>query len=48
MLEKENAILEKLRKESREAKYTTLIVELKIHDGYILAGEILENRKKLG
>ena len=49
MPDKEDQIIEELKRRSRECvKFGTLLVEFKIQDGKILAGEIIEQKIKLG
>ncbi|MFA5197863.1 MAG: hypothetical protein WC437_05600 [Patescibacteria group bacterium] len=47
-MDKEEAILKELKKRCEETRFGTLKVEFKIQDGKILAGEIVEQRIKLG
>ena len=46
--DKQNKILEELLRRSSEMKYGTMVVEFKVQDGKIVAGEIIEQKIKLG
>lgn len=46
---KEEQVIEELKRRAREdVRYGILVVEFKIQDGKILAGEIVEQKIKLG
>ncbi len=45
---KQDAILKELKRRAEEIRFGSLTVEFKIQDGKIMAGEIIEERKKLG
>lgn len=47
--EKENKIWEEIKRRAQEdIRFGTMKIELKIQDGKILAGEIIEQKIKLG
>jgi hypothetical protein len=48
MEDKEEQIINELKRRCQEVKFGLLRIEFKIQDGKILAGEILEQRVKLG
>ena len=49
MLEdKPNPVLRATEVEAEKLGYGTMVCEYKIHQGKIMAGEIIEKRKKLG
>lgn len=45
---KQNKIFEQLSEEAEKLGFGTLIADLKVQDGKIVSGEIIEQRKKLG
>lgn len=46
--DKEELILEDLKKEARDMKQGVIKIEFKIHEGKIALAEIIEYRRKLG
>jgi hypothetical protein len=46
--DKQEAIIRELKRRAEEVKYGILKIEFKIQDGKIMAGEIIEQRIKLG
>ena len=46
--DKEEIIIRELKRRAEEMRFGTLKIEFKIQDGKILAGEIIEQRIKLG
>lgn len=48
MLDKEEQIIKELKRRAEEMRFGTLTIELKVHEGKISAGEIIEERRKLG
>jgi hypothetical protein len=47
-VEKEDAIIRELKRRADELKFGIMRVDFKIQDGKIVAGEIVEQRIKLG
>ena len=47
-MDKEEVVLEELKKRVREVRFGTILVEFKIHEGKISGGEIVEQKIKLG
>jgi hypothetical protein len=45
---KQDSIINELKRRACEMRFGTMTVELKIHEGQIMAGEIIEKREKLG
>jgi hypothetical protein len=45
---KHNQIIQELERRAKEVNYGVITVELKIHEGKIMAGEIIGQRIKLG
>lgn len=48
MEDKQEVIIKELKRRAEEMRFGTLTIELKIQDGKIMAGEIIEQRIKLG
>lgn len=46
--DKEEQILKELKRRAGEIRFGVLLVEFKIQDGKIMAGEIIEQKIKLG
>jgi hypothetical protein len=46
--DKEEIIIKELKRRAQEVRFGTITTEFKIHDGRIIAGEIMEQRIKLG
>lgn len=46
--DKQDKILSELKHRAEDIRYGTLRVEFKIHEGKIMAGEIIEEKIKLG
>jgi hypothetical protein len=46
--DKQDEIIRELKRRAEEVKYGTITVEFKIQDGKIMAGEIIEQKIKLG
>ena len=46
--DKEDKIISELKRRAEEVRFGMLRVEFKIQDGKIMAGEIIEQRIKLG
>ena len=46
--DKEGQIIKELKRRVEEIRFGTIIVEFKVQDGKIMAGEIIEQRIKLG
>jgi len=47
-IDKQEKILEELKRRAEEIKYGSVICEFKIHEGKIMAGEVIEQKIKLG
>ena len=48
MEDKQDLILRELKRRAEEMRFGSITVEFKVSDGKILAGEIIEQRIKLG
>ena len=46
--DKQEVILRELKRRAEEVRFGTITVEFKITDGKIMAGDIIQERKKLG
>jgi len=47
-VDKSEQIITELKRRAEEVKFGSMTIEIKIQDGKILAGEIIEQRIKLG
>jgi hypothetical protein len=46
--DKEDNILRELKRRAQEIRFGMITVEFKIHEGKIMAGDIIEKKEKLG
>ncbi len=46
--DKEELILKRLKEIAQEIRFGSLIIELKITEGRIMAGDIIQRKEKLG
>lgn len=46
--DKQNQIITELKRRAEEVRFGTMTIQLKIQDGKIMAGEIIEQKIKLG
>ncbi len=46
--DKEETILRELKRRAEEIRFGIMVIEFKIQDGRIMAGEIIEQKIKLG
>lgn len=46
--DKQEKIIAELKRRAQEVRYGSMTIELKIHEGSIMAGEIVEQTIKLG
>ena len=48
-MDKEDRIFREIKRRAQEnVRYGKIVIELKIHDGMIISGEIVEERIKVG